>query len=70
MNKDLLRYFMAKKSVSAGSLSEALGIDPSTFSRKLNGHTEFVHGEIAGIARTLDLTGEQVVDIFFADEVS
>lgn len=70
MDKALLRYYMTKNNLTANELSKAIGIDPTTFSRKLNGHTEFVQGEIACIARTLELSGEQVVDIFFAEEVS
>ena len=68
MNTALLEYEMKRKGVSAAKLSEILGIDRSTFSKKCNGHSEFKQSEIQTIIRYLEIVDP--TPIFFAEEVS
>lgn len=68
MNKALLEYEMKRKGITAYKLSEVLGIDRSTFSKKCNGQSEFKQSEIQKI---IDFLGcDNPMDIFFANEVS
>lgn len=68
MNKALLEYEMKRKGVTAYKLSEVLGIDRSTFSKKCNGQSEFKQSEIQKIIEFLGI--ENPTPIFFAEEVS
>ena len=68
MNKALLEYQMKIHGVTANELSEMLGIDRSTFSKKCNGKSEFKQQEIQKIINVLKI--EDPTPIFFADEVS
>ena len=70
MNKELLRYYMARNGMNADALSQSIGIDAGTFSRKCNGHSDFTHSEILKIAKILALTDTEIIDIFFAERVS
>lgn len=65
MNKALLEYEMKRKGVTAIQLSEHLGIDRSTFSKKCNGQSEFKQSEIQSIIRFLEISDP--TPIFFAD---
>lgn len=68
MNKALLEYEMKRKGITAYKLSEVLGIDRSTFSKKCNGQSEFKQSEIQKI---IDFLGcDNPMDIFFANKVS
>ncbi len=68
MNKALLEYEMKRRGITAIQLSEYLGIDRSTFSKKCNGQSEFKQSEIQSIIRFLNI--KDPTPIFFADEVS
>lgn len=68
MNVALLEYEMKRKGVTAAQLSEHLGIDRSTFSKKCNGRSEFKQSEIQAIIRFLNISDP--TPIFFADVVS
>ena len=68
MNKALLEYEMKRRGITAVQMSEHLGIDRSTFSKKCNGQSEFKQSEIQSIIKYLDITDP--TPIFFADEVS
>lgn len=46
-------------------LADALGIHPSTLSQKLNGKTEFTISEAETLKNVLELTNDEVSDIFF-----
>lgn len=62
MNKALLEYEMKRKGITAYKLSEVLGIDRSTFSKKCNGQSEFKQSEIQKI---IDFLGcDNPMDIF------
>lgn len=68
MNKALLESAMKLRGITAYKLSEMLGIDRSTFSKKCNGQSEFKQSEIQKIIEVLCI--ENPTPIFFADEVS
>lgn len=65
MNKALLEYEMKRKGITAIQLSEYLGIDRSTFSKKCNGQSEFKQSEIQRIIQYLGI--DDPTPIFFAD---
>ena len=65
INKDLLldRINLSKKSVS--DVAESIGIDPSTFYRKLNNNgVKFTIGEMQAIVKTLKLSNKEACNIF------
>ena len=69
MNKKKLRAKMLEGNYNVVSLSETLGISPSTFYRKLR--TEgFEIGEANKIVAVLGLSSQDASDIFFSHTVS
>ena len=68
MNKALLEYEMKRRGITALQMSEHLGIDRSTFSKKCNGQSEFKQSEIQSIIQFLNISDP--TPIFFAEEVS
>lgn len=72
MNKNLLRSIMALHGDNDTTLAEFLLISRSRFSAKINetNGAEFTKREITKIREKYELTGEQVIDIFFAPKVS
>ncbi len=72
MNKNLLRSIMALHGDNDTTLAEFLLISRSRFSAKINetNGAEFTKREITKIKEKYELTGEQVIDIFFTPKVS
>lgn len=66
----LLDYFIKKNGFDCTSLSKAIGMTICTLSRKRQGITEFTLNEIKSIKKVLHLSSEEVLNIFFADELS
>lgn len=66
MNKELLRYLCSAQGQSFEILAKALGINLSTFYRKLSGESDFTRNEIQIIRSQLSLSIEDVDRIFFA----
>lgn len=64
-DKRALQAQMVLKGINAKELSDALGINESTFYRKLNNAGDFSRAEIAKITEVLEL--ENPISIFFAD---
>lgn len=64
-DKRALQAQMVLKGINAKELSDALGINESTFYRKLNNNGDFSRAEIAKITEVLEL--ENPISIFFAD---
>lgn len=63
---DLLRKEMRIKDVSVDALSEALGMNKSTFYRKLNGDTiPFDTDDLKVMRKVLKLSFSKMNDIFF-----
>lgn len=57
---------LVRKELTMGALAKKLGIAPSSLTRKIKGETDFYRGEIEKISQVLDLSGEDVLRIFFA----
>lgn len=68
MNKELLRYEMARHGISVDEMTQRLGISRSAFWKKCTGISEFRQSEIAKMIEILDL--KNPAEIFFAEEVS
>ena len=64
--KWMLKEKMEEAHVTSEGLAAEIGINPATFSRKMNGVTEFTRNEIQIIRYCLQLTAQEVDDIFFA----
>lgn len=65
MNKKELHAFMVRFGDTGETLAEALGINRTTLSMKMNGQRSFTQTEIAIIIRRYSLTHEEVIRIFF-----
>lgn len=65
MNKNLLKYHIAKNDMSLEQFSKVLGINVSTLSRKLNGESDFTRNEIVLSKIALKLSADDIDTIFF-----
>ena len=70
MNESLLRATMVLKNVKVSEICEELGISRSAWFRKLNGSSDFTRDEISVISKVLYLDEAQLIQIFFASEVT
>lgn len=67
MDVSLLRAKMHERKMSVSALSESIGIDDSTFYRKLNESGEkFTVAQARAMAAVLKLTPEETSEIFFS----
>lgn len=67
MNGRALLALLTERKITQKKLCEAIGIDYTTFYRKVNGQTDFTRDEISAIARELKLSDEQIIELFFKD---
>jgi len=65
VNKDYLRYICSEHNKSFEDLARAIGVNLSTFYRKLSGESDFSRNEIQIIRDQLHLSSEDVDKIFF-----
>ena len=64
-NMEVLRSKMNERNVSIEALSQKIGVDPSTFYRKLkSGGAAFTVGQMHRIAEVLMLTHDEAISIF------
>ena len=70
MNKTLFNIFMIKNHDNQTILAKAMGMAQSALSDRINGKTEFRQNEINFIRMRWGLTDQEVIDIFFTQEVS
>lgn len=63
----LLKAKMVEKGFGNDDVAAAIGIDSSTFSKKLNGTSDFKRTEIQIVRSFLNLSVEESESIFFAD---
>ncbi len=71
VNVDKLSDTMRAKQITIGSLAEAIGKDRSTLYRKLkNKGSGITIGEAEAIAKRLDLTANEIGEIFFSTNVA
>lgn len=67
MDRELLRYKAAKLGHNLSDVAEMIGVNQSTFYRKLGGVSDFTRNEILLIRNALQLTSEEVDAIFFGE---
>lgn len=64
-NMDILRGKMAERKIGKEELANRIGVDPSTFYRKMKDDGEsFTVGQMHKIVAELSLTREEAVSIF------
>lgn len=66
-NRNKLKGKIIECGYSTEQMAQILGINLATFYRKLAQESEFTRNEIATIKVTLNLTVQDVDDIFFAE---
>ena len=69
-NTELLQECIKRSGLKKGKIAEALGKTINTFSRKLAGKQDFTESEMRTLARVLNLSAEEMIAIFFAEEVA
>lgn len=70
MNKDLLKGKIIAAGMSLADFSKRSGIKKNSIYRKLSGKTEFSRSEIEKISDILNLSCNEIMQIFFANKVS
>lgn len=70
INVNLLKSKLALINKTISSLAEDLGMNKSTFYRKVKGESDFTRKEISDIVIILDLNYQDMCAIFFAREVA
>jgi transcriptional regulator with XRE-family HTH domain len=70
MNISELKAEMARKNISIPKLADLIGINKKTLYSRFSGTTVFNQAEIAAIAKELNLSDEDILNIFFAEKVS
>ena len=65
--KNEFKAEVVRKGLTLAEVARELGLDPASLSRKINGNSDFYRGEIERIINLLNLSGEDVLRIFFAD---
>lgn len=70
MDSKLLKAKMVLREMTADAISEYIGINRSSWFRKISGKTEFTRREISLISTALSLDEGELIEIFFAKDVS
>lgn len=71
VNINKLKGTIVEKGFTARTLSNKIGIDKSTFYNKINQNgLSFTIREASAIIKTLNLSQDEIITIFFADEVA
>lgn len=65
--KNELKAEVVRQGLTLDELSNAIGINPASLSRKMSGVSDFYRGEIEKIVQVLHLSGDDVLRIFFAE---
>lgn len=69
MNERKLKAKLVEKGISVETISHKIGINPSTFYRKIKSDS-FTIAEVRIIIEVLQLTYDEIMDIFFSDIVA
>ncbi len=67
-NTQLFKSYLVLRDITIQELSELVDIPVSTLSNKINNKNDFKAPEIDAIAEKLDLTQDQIMEVFFAKE--
>ncbi|MDR2091166.1 MAG: helix-turn-helix transcriptional regulator [Clostridiales bacterium] len=71
VKKNKLKGNIIERGLTVGQLAESINIDKSTFYRKLNKDVEsFTIKEVSLIIKTLNLSLDEIHEIFFAENVA
>lgn len=70
MNFNDLNAEIARCGLTIPELSKRIGISKKTMYSRMKGETEFSQSEISKIAEVLNLDGERILNIFFAEKVA
>jgi transcriptional regulator with XRE-family HTH domain len=71
INKEILKARMEKRGVTVSDMASALEIDESTYYRKINsGGVNFSVKQVNEIAKVLNLSKKDCINIFFADKLA
>lgn len=70
MNANKLRGKIAERGMTVGAFCESVAINRSSFDRKMAGQHEFTRSEIKRIVDFLNLSPEETMSVFFAEEVT
>ncbi len=62
---ELLKSVMVSKKVSSTYLADKIGINITTFYKKMNGQSEFTRSEMSIIKAVLNLSKDEMDSIFF-----
>lgn len=65
MNEILLKSFIILNRESQARLAQSLGLSNSAFNAKLKGKYEFRPSEIVAIAKRYNMTGKDIIKVFF-----
>lgn len=65
-NRELLDKCIERSGLKLGCIAHAIGITRSTFRLKRTGRQDFTETEMRALARTLCLSEEECIAIFFA----
>lgn len=60
------RAVLARKDMTIETIAKALNISASSVSRKMNGRSDFFRYEIEKISELLELSSDEILNIFFA----
>lgn len=69
MNRKLMAQ-ITLKNMTVNALAKAIGVAKCTLYRKIKGITQFTHQDIERISSVLNLTKDEMCDIFFDKKVS
>ncbi|AYW46748.1 XRE family transcriptional regulator [Tetragenococcus koreensis] len=65
-----LKGIIVERGTTQQNVAESIGINRSTFYRKMKNGGDFSIGEAQKIAENVPLTNEEAVEIFFSDKVA
>lgn len=65
-DKNKFKYFVNLNGHTLKDLANKIGINQSTLNRKMNGDSDFTRAEIQTITYWLNLSTEEVMQVFFA----
>lgn len=67
MDSRMLEAKMVLRDISVSEICDKLGMNRSTWWRKINQYVDFTRNEISIIARVLSLTDDEILHIFFPE---
>lgn len=70
VNTNKLKGIIVERGTTQQNVAESIGIDRSTFYRKMKHGGDFTIGEAQKIADSIPLTNEEAIEIFFNNKVA